>query len=207
MVEIWRWPKASLSASLIACIDTPRRLAISRSTLHHGAQAALLGLRDHFAQVRARRAGCSARRVDQIGDIVGVAAHQRVLELRAADARADLHVLHRLEVDGNDAGNRRSTLPAGASMTAVTSDLRASRGFSVIFRWPALGVGLRALTPTTGDDASTLRIVADGVGDDVLQALHLGEGDLGSGLHHGRDRARCPAGAGSLSARSCRGRW
>ena len=33
-----------------------------------------------------------------------VGVHQRVLELRAADARADLDVLHRLEID-RDAGN------------------------------------------------------------------------------------------------------
>ena len=33
MVEIWRWPKASLSASLTACMETPSRPAISRSTL------------------------------------------------------------------------------------------------------------------------------------------------------------------------------
>ncbi len=32
MVEIWRWPKASLSASLMACMETPRRPAVSRST-------------------------------------------------------------------------------------------------------------------------------------------------------------------------------
>ena len=42
--------------------------------------------------------------VDQVGDLVGVAADQRVLVLRAAGARADLNVLHRLEVHG-DAGD------------------------------------------------------------------------------------------------------
>jgi hypothetical protein len=33
MVEIWRWPKASLRASLTACMETARRPAVSRSTL------------------------------------------------------------------------------------------------------------------------------------------------------------------------------
>ena len=33
--------------------------------------------------------------------------------------------------------------------------LRLSRGFSVILRWPALGVGLMALTPTTVTTPST----------------------------------------------------
>ena len=33
MVEIWRWPNASYSVSWIACIDTPSRIAASRSTL------------------------------------------------------------------------------------------------------------------------------------------------------------------------------
>ena len=41
------------------------------------------------------------------------------------------------------------TLSFRRSMTAVTLDLRWSRGFRVILRWPALGVMLMALTPTT----------------------------------------------------------
>ena len=32
MVEIWRWPKLSYSVSEIACMDTPSRIAASRST-------------------------------------------------------------------------------------------------------------------------------------------------------------------------------
>ena len=32
MVEICRWPKASLSVSMTVCIETPSRPAISRST-------------------------------------------------------------------------------------------------------------------------------------------------------------------------------
>ena len=40
-------------------------------------------------------------------------------------------------------------------MMAVTPALRSSRGFKVIFRCPALGVGLSALTPTTETTPST----------------------------------------------------
>ena len=60
MVEIWRWPKASLSASLTACMETPRRPAVSRSTSTMRAQAAVLRLGDDVAQCR--RACAASRR-------------------------------------------------------------------------------------------------------------------------------------------------
>src|SRR5262252_3767160 len=90
MVEIWRWPKASLSASLTACMEMPRRPAVSRSTRT-------------IAQSRRKaqpfhEAGCP------VGHILLVAANEGVLVERPADARADLHVLYRLEVD-EDAGD------------------------------------------------------------------------------------------------------
>ena len=171
----------------MACMETPSRPAVSRSTLHHRAQAAVLGLRDDLAQHRR-----GAQLLGELGrpgrDVVGVAADQRVLVLRAADARADLDVLHRLEVDG-DAGDGADRCPAGARRSAVTLALRASRGLSVILRWPALGVGLSALTPTTVTTPSTsgsLRMASATVS---CRRCHLGEGDLGARLHHRRDEA------------------
>ena len=32
MVEIWRWPKASLKVSTMVCMEMPSRPAVSRST-------------------------------------------------------------------------------------------------------------------------------------------------------------------------------
>ena len=77
-----------------------------------------------------------------------------------------------------------ATLPLQAVDDVVDAGrLRASRGFSVIFRWPALGVVLMRADADDRDDALDVRVVADRSRRPVLQALHLGEGDLGPGLH------------------------
>ena len=104
MVEICRWPKASLSVSVTLCMETPSRPASPRSTSTMDARAALLRLGGDLAQ----RAGCCA------GLCTSLAAHsttsaasvldQRVLILRAADAGGNLDVLRRLEIDRH-AGN------------------------------------------------------------------------------------------------------
>ncbi len=47
------------------------------------------------------------------------------------------------------------TFSCSRSMMALTLALRSSRGFRVILRWPALGVGLSELTPTTVTTPST----------------------------------------------------
>ena len=72
------------------------------------AQAALLRLRGDVAQPRIllQPRGQLLRPFEHFA---GVGADQRVLVLRPARARADLDVLHRLEVDG-DAGDRRDRL-------------------------------------------------------------------------------------------------
>ena len=82
--------------------EPARRLAVD---VDERAQAAFLGLVDDLAQHRG-----GAQLLRELGrpgrDIVRVAADQRVLVLRAAGARADLDILHRLEIQ-RDAGDRR----------------------------------------------------------------------------------------------------
>ena len=92
-------------------------------------------------------------------------------------------------------------------MIWLTSRRRSSRGLSVIFRWPAFGVGLIALTPTTVTTPSTSGSVRMAVGDRCLQPLHLGEGDLGAGLHDGRDEPGVLQRQEALGDDDDRARW
>ena len=164
--------------------EPPGRLAVD---LHHGAQAAVLGLRHHLAQ--------HGRGAQLLGEAAGpqrhlllVAADQRVLELRPADARADLHVLHRLEVDG-DAGD-------GADLLLQPVDDGGDVGLALVARLEGdlqvagVGRGVERADADDRDDARHVGVGADGVGDLVLQLHHLGEGDLRAGLHHRLDEPR-----------------
>ncbi len=94
-----RWPNASLSVSLMTCIEMPRRPAFSRSTL-------MSARRPPSCRLRGRppaRTAVAAQRFDQplgpVDDFRRFGADQRVLILRAARPGRNLDVLHGLEVD------------------------------------------------------------------------------------------------------------
>ena len=81
MVEIWRWPKALLSASLTACMEMPRRPAVSRSTLTNSAQAAVLGLGATSRSTGDALQLLGQLALDQVETSLASAADQRVLVL------------------------------------------------------------------------------------------------------------------------------
>ena len=86
-----------------------------------GAQAAVLRLRCHLFQL-GRLLELGHEPLRPFVDLGRVGADERVLILRAARARRDLHVLHRLEVDG-DAGNGVGHL--GQALDDRADELRA----------------------------------------------------------------------------------
>ena len=138
-------------------------------------------------------------------DLLLVAADQRVLVLRPADARADLHVLHGLEVHG-DAGD-------GADLLLQPLDDGADVGLARIAGLEddleVSGVGRRVERADAhdGDDAFDVRVGADGVGNPVLHLDHLGEGDLRARLQHRLDQPRVLQRQEALRHDRRRGRW
>ena len=185
MVEIWRWPKASLSVSLIACIETPSRPAVSRSTLtsmRSPPSCASEATSSRRGSWRNCRASLSAHSVTSRG----VGAGERVLILRAARPRADLDVLHRLEVHDH-AGNRRHR-----ALQAVDDvvDGRAALVARLERDGEPAGVW-RRIHPADAEDrdqAGDVGILLDRVFDLLLQPLHLGERHFGAGLGNGVDQ-------------------
>ena len=160
MVEICRWPKASFSASLIACMETPRRPAVSRSTLTRARRPPSCA-----SDTTSRSTGDLRSFSTSLADHVETSSASLPTSVywycARLTLRADLDVLHGLEEHG-EAGCLRCRL-LQARDDLVDGRLRCSRGFSVIFRWPALGVGLMALTPmivTTPSTAGFLRIAS-----------------------------------------------
>ena len=152
------------------------------------AQAALLRLRGDVEQPRGPAAAARVSFSDHSMHLAGVGADQRVLILRAARPRADLDVLHRLEVDGHAGDRRDRPLQAADDVVDGRAALVARRA-SVMARRPAFGVGFIRLTPrieTTPVTSGSFLIAASTC---ALQPLHLGERDFGAGLRHGEDQA------------------
>ena len=90
VVETMRWPNASYSVSSSACVVTPSRDAVSRSIVE--VQLEPVGLLIATRR-RAARAACAASSSElrrPLGELVGIGVLERVLVLRAADARVDL---------------------------------------------------------------------------------------------------------------------
>ena len=121
MVEICRWPKASLSVSLTACM----RDAEPAGALRGRRRAQRAGRRPAPPTTTSRNSGSRRSSATSFCD------HSRHLARRrcrsactgtasGSTARRDLHVLHRLEIDRH-AGDRRRRAASAASITAATS--------------------------------------------------------------------------------------
>ena len=98
MVEIWRWPKASLSVSSTACMrhaEAARLLAVDLDEQRAGRRPASRG---DIAQGRHRPQALDELRPSR--RLRGVGSGQRVLILRAALPGRDLDVLNRRDEDG-----------------------------------------------------------------------------------------------------------
>ena len=122
MVEICRWPKASLSVSLIGL----HRDAEPAGLLAVDLDRRRAGRRPAPPTTTSRSVACALQRCGELGRpsrrLFGVGPGQRVLILRAARAGGDLDVLHRLEIDRH-AGDRRRPRRCSRSMIVVTRRL------------------------------------------------------------------------------------
>ena len=173
-----------VQCSSIACIVTPRRPALSRSS-DIGDEPAVDLFRRDIAQ---RRRSPSARRpaLATTRRLGHVSTRQRVLVARTAVC-VDLHVLHRLEMHGR-AGDGRD-LALSRSMIWRTFDCRLLRGLSMILRLPTFCVALSWPTPTIEATRRHLRIVRDDCRHLALQTGHFGKRDLRSAFDDCRDGA------------------
>ena len=152
MVEIWRWPKASLSASLTACMEMPSRLAVSRSTLTIARRPPSWASETTSRSTGALRS-FSASLVDQVATSLA-SLPTSVYWYWARLVR----VLIWMSCTGwkyRVTPGMPATLACRRSTTWLTVARRASRGFRMIFRCPAFGVGLIELTPITVTTPST----------------------------------------------------
>ena len=146
MVEICRWPNASLSVSLTICIEMPSRPAFSRSTLMNVRRP-----RACTSEATSRSSGeccsCWARRSPQIStSLVSVptSVYWYCARLRRVPIWMSCTGWKKTWI----AGNRCDQVLASGSITSVTNGLRSSRGLSAIVSRPALGVAFSVVTPT-----------------------------------------------------------
>ena len=94
------------------CIETPSRLAVSRSTC-----TIMRRPLSCASEATSRSTGEAAQLLGQafgpVADLVGVGSGQRVLELGAAAAGGDLDVLHRLEIHDRCPGTVATAASSG----------------------------------------------------------------------------------------------
>ncbi len=144
MVEIWRWPKASYSASSMALTLTPRREAVSRSMLKYTC-------RPRFC----RSLATSISSGWSLSASVSLGVHS---SSRAASGDSRLNWnwvrLTRSSMVRSCTGWRNSWMPATLassgrrrSITALAVTSRSAWGLRLISRRPLLRVALSPSTP------------------------------------------------------------
>ena len=186
MVEICRCAKASfkrIGDDLQADAELAGALAVD---VERCAQAALLRLRRDVAEQRIA-AHFGDQPVGPFRHLGRIGAGQRVLVLRAARLRRDLHVLHRLEIDGHAGDRRRALLQPHDDSRNVVTPLAAR--LQRHHQTPDIGGRIDRAGADHGDHADHVRIGLDRGGRRHLPALHLGKGNVGTGLGHRRDRS------------------
>ena len=144
----------------------------------------LLVARDILQRVERLQPGKQAGR--PVGELDRIGVHERVLELRAADPRADRDVLHRFHEDA-DAGDlldlpvepRDHRIDAGALAARLERDGELA----------GVGGGVDRAGAHEGGDAGDIGVVLHDRNDARLQFRHLGDGRALRGFDDGGDDA------------------
>ena len=144
MVEIWRWPNASYSVSATACIDTPSRIAASRSTTTWVRNPSFCWSVATFSS-----SGRSARRWRNFGAQTASSAGSVSTSVYWNCVR-----LTRVPICTSCTGWKNAVMPGMPAIAccsrAITTaaESRWRTGFSAIDSRPVLGVALIVPAPT-----------------------------------------------------------